>query len=68
MPPIRFAQLDDKLAELMGNQPAVSPAGRDAVWDDRILAGVRGRVQAQPAAAPAPNEIHDVRMRWTRCA
>ncbi|HUX89259.1 MAG TPA: aminopeptidase P N-terminal domain-containing protein [Gallionellaceae bacterium] len=57
------AQLDDKLAELMGNQPALfHPLGAHAVWDDRILA-LRTRVQAQARSGiTAPNEIHDVRM------
>jgi Xaa-Pro aminopeptidase len=58
-----IAQLDDKLAELMGNQPALfHPLGAHAVWDDRILA-LRTRVQAQARSGiTAPNEIHDVRM------
>ncbi len=58
-----IAQLDDKLAGLMGNQPALfHPLGAHAVWDDRILA-LRARVQAQARSGiTAPNEIHDVRM------
>ena len=58
-----IAQLDDKLTELMGNQPALfHPLGAHAVWDDRILA-LRSRVQAQARGGiTAPNEIHDVRM------
>ena len=58
-----IAQLDDKLSELMGNQPALfHPLGAHAVWDDRILA-LRTRVQAQARSGiTAPNEIHDVRM------
>jgi len=58
-----IAQLDDKLVELMGNQPALfHPLGAHAVWDDRILA-LRSRVQAQARSGiTAPNEIHDVRM------
>ncbi len=57
-----IAQLDDKLTELMGNQPALfHPLGKQAVWDDRILA-LRARVQAQVRSGiTAPNEIHDVR-------
>ncbi len=58
-----IAQLDDKLTELMGNQPALfHPLGAHAAWDDRILA-LRSRVQAQARSGiTAPNEIHDVRM------
>lgn len=58
-----IAQLDDKLTELMGNQPALfHPLGAHAVWDDRILA-LRTRVQGQARSGiTAPNEIHDVRM------
>lgn len=58
-----IAQLDDKLTELMGNQPALfHPLGAHAVWDDRILA-LRTRVQSQARSGiTAPNEIHDVRM------
>ncbi len=57
-----IAQLDDKLTELMGNQPALfHPLGKQAAWDDRILA-LRARVQAQVRSGiTAPNEIHDVR-------
>jgi len=57
-----IALLDDRLAELMGNQPALfHPLGAHAVWDDRILA-LRSRVQAQARSGiTAPNEIHDVR-------
>ena len=58
-----IAQLDDRLAELMGNQPALfHPLGAHAVWDDRILA-LRARVQALVRSGiTAPNEIHDIRM------
>jgi len=58
-----IAQLDDKLTELMGNQPALfHPLGAHAIWDDRILA-LRTRVQGQARSGiTAPNEIHDVRM------
>ncbi len=57
-----IAQLDDKLTELMGNQPSLfHPLGKQAAWDDRILA-LRARVQAQVRSGiTAPNEIHDVR-------
>ena len=58
-----IAQLDDKLVEFMGNQPALfHPLGAHAIWDDRILA-LRARVQAlSRSGITAPNEIHDVRM------
>ncbi len=58
-----IAQLDDKLTELMGNQPALfHPLGAHAPWDDRILA-LRACVQAQARSGiTAPNEIHDIRM------
>ncbi len=58
-----IAQLNDKLVELMGNQPALfHPLGAHAMWDDRILE-LRARVQAQARSGiTAPNEIHDVRM------
>ena len=58
-----IAQLDDKLTELMGNQPALfHPLGAHAIWDDRILA-LRSRVQEKSRSGiTAPNEIHDVRM------
>ncbi|MDE2309419.1 MAG: aminopeptidase P N-terminal domain-containing protein [Betaproteobacteria bacterium] len=58
-----IAQLDDRLTELMGNQPALfHPLGAHAAWDDRILA-LRAKVQAQSRSGiTAPNEMHDVRM------
>jgi Xaa-Pro aminopeptidase len=58
-----IAQLDEKLAELMGNQTALYyPVGHDPAWDQRILK-LRGEVQAKVRSGiRAPNEIHDVRM------
>ena len=58
-----IAQLDDKLTELMGNQPALfHPLGAHAAWDDRILA-LRARVQEKVRSGiSAPNEIHDIRV------
>ena len=58
-----IAQLDDKLTELMGNQPALfHPLGAHAAWDDRILA-LRARVQTQVRSGiTAPNELHDIRL------
>lgn len=57
-----IAQLDEKLVELMGNQPALfHPVGHDAAWDARLL-GLRARVQEKVRSGiSAPNEIHDVR-------
>jgi len=58
-----IAQLDDRLVELMGNQPALfHPLGHDAAWDARLL-GLRARVQEKVRSGiSAPNEIHDVRV------
>jgi Xaa-Pro aminopeptidase len=58
-----ITQLDEKLVELMGNQPALfHPVGHDAAWDTRLL-GVRSRVQEKARSGiSAPNEIHDVRV------
>ena len=57
-----IAQLDEKLVELMGNQPALfHPVGHDPAWDARLL-GLRTRVQEMVRSGiSAPNEIHDVR-------
>jgi Xaa-Pro aminopeptidase len=57
-----IAQLDDRLVELMGNQPALLlPLGHDAAWDARLL-GLRARVQEKVrSGVSAPDEIHDVR-------
>ncbi|OGS98239.1 MAG: Xaa-Pro aminopeptidase, partial [Gallionellales bacterium RBG_16_56_9] len=56
------AQLDEKLTELMCNQPALFyPLGGDAAWDQRILK-LRSAVQTKARSGiRAPNEIHDVR-------
>ncbi len=58
-----IAQLDDKLAELMCNQPALFyPLGAHALWDGRIIE-LRARVQAQArSGVTAPDEMHDVRV------
>jgi Xaa-Pro aminopeptidase len=54
--------LDDRLVELMGNQPALFyPLGADCAWDERIVR-LRGRVQGRVRSGiSAPNEISDVR-------
>ena len=56
-------QLDEKLAELIGNQPALFyPMGLDAGWDRRILE-LRGSVQQKiRSGIRAPDQIRDVRM------
>jgi Xaa-Pro aminopeptidase len=55
-------RFDEKLAELLGNQPALFyPLGADAAWDRRLL-DLRGKVQAKiRSGIRAPDEIHDVR-------
>jgi Xaa-Pro aminopeptidase len=57
-----IAQLDEKLAELMGNQPVLFyPLGADPAWDERILK-LRRSVQAKVRSGiRAPDEIRDVR-------
>lgn len=57
-----IAQLDEKLIELMGNQPAVFFAlGADTEWDARLVR-LRAAVQAKSRSGiRAPDEIHDVR-------
>ena len=57
-----MARLDEKLAELMGNQPTLFyPLGADAAWDQRILR-LRGSIQEKTRSGiRAPDEIRDVR-------
>ena len=57
-----IAQLDEKLAELMGNQPVLYyPVGADAGWDARIIR-LREAVKAKSRSGiRAPSEIRDVR-------
>jgi Xaa-Pro aminopeptidase len=57
-----IAQLDEKLTELMCNQPALFyPLGDDIAWDQRILK-LRGTVQEKVRSGiRAPDEIRDVR-------
>ena len=57
-----IAQLDEKLAELLGNQAALFyPVGSDAAWDQRIL-NLREAVKAKSRnGIGAPDEIRDVR-------
>ncbi|KAF0204094.1 MAG: Xaa-Pro [Gallionellaceae bacterium] len=57
-----IAQLDEKLTELMGDQPLLFyPVGADADWDARIIR-LREAVKAKARSGiRAPNEIRDVR-------
>ncbi|MBI5006534.1 MAG: aminopeptidase P N-terminal domain-containing protein [Nitrosomonadales bacterium] len=57
-----IAQLDEKLIELMGNQPTLSyPVGADAGWDARLLR-LREAVKAKSRSGiRPPGEIRDVR-------
>lgn len=55
-------QLDEKLTELMGNQPVLFyPLGKDAALDQRLLK-LRAAVQAKVRSGiRAPDEVRDVR-------
>ncbi|MDP2143159.1 MAG: Xaa-Pro aminopeptidase [Gallionella sp.] len=55
-------QLDEKLIELMGNQPILFyPLGKDADWDQRLLK-LRAAVQAKVRSGiRAPDEVRDIR-------
>ena len=57
-----IAQLDEKLTELIGDQPRLFyPLGHDGAWDQRVLK-LRGAVQSKARSGiRAPNELHDVR-------
>ncbi|MBI5919303.1 MAG: Xaa-Pro aminopeptidase [Nitrosomonadales bacterium] len=57
-----IAQLDEKLVELMSNQPTLyCPLGADTNWDARLLK-LRGAVQAKVrSGVRAPDELRDVR-------
>ena len=57
-----IAQLDEKLIELMGNQPALLyPLGANATWDQRLLK-LRDAVQKKVRSGiKAPDELRDVR-------
>lgn len=57
-----IAQLDEKLVELMGDQPALfHPLGANPEWDTRLLR-LRAAVQGKSRSGiRAPDEIHDVR-------
>jgi Xaa-Pro aminopeptidase len=57
-----IAQLDEKLIELMGDQPVLfHPLGASADWDARLIR-LRAAVQEKSRSGIcAPDEIHDVR-------
>ncbi len=55
-------QLDEKLIELMGNQPVLFfPVGADAVWDARLLKLREALKEKARGGIRAPNKISDVR-------
>ncbi len=56
-----IAQLDEKLIELMANQPTLFyPLGRNATWDERIIS-LRNTVQTKArGGVHAPDKICDV--------
>jgi Xaa-Pro aminopeptidase len=57
-----IAQLDEKLAELMGNQPALYyPVGADAAWDARLLRLREAVKEKARSGIHAPGAIRDVR-------
>jgi len=57
-----IALLDEKLTELLGNQPALYyPLGADAAWDQRVIK-LRSAVQEKiRSGIRAPDQISDVR-------
>jgi Xaa-Pro aminopeptidase len=57
-----IAKLDEKLIELMGNQPTLFyPLGANAAWDQRLLK-LRSAVQEKARSGIlAPDELRDVR-------
>jgi Xaa-Pro aminopeptidase len=57
-----ITQLDEKLIELMGNQPVLfHPLGASADWDARLIR-LRAAVREKSRSGlRAPDEIHDVR-------
>ena len=57
-----IAQLDEKLVELMGNQPVLFyPLGVDASWDTRIIKLRAAAQEKSRTGIRAPDEVHDVR-------
>jgi Xaa-Pro aminopeptidase len=57
-----IAQLDAKLTELLGNQPALFyPLGADPAWDARLLRLREAVKEKARSGIRAPNEVRDVR-------
>ncbi|GAB4117888.1 MAG: aminopeptidase P N-terminal domain-containing protein [Sideroxydans sp.] len=57
-----IAQLDEKLTELMANQPVLFyPVGADADWDARLLKLRAAVKEKSRSGIRTPNEIRDVR-------
>lgn len=57
-----IAQLDEKLIELMGNQPTLFyPVGANADWDARLFRVREAVKEKARSGIRAPNEIRDVR-------
>ncbi len=58
-----IAELDERVPQLMGNQPALHYApGAEAAWDARVLQWLNAvRAQARTGVS-APSAIHDVRV------
>ena len=55
-------QLDDKLAELMGNQPILFyPLGTNAEWDARLLKSREAVKAKSRSGVKAPAELRDIR-------
>jgi Xaa-Pro aminopeptidase len=55
-------QFDEKLIELMGNQPVLFyPVGADANWDASIIKSREAVKAKSRTGVRAPSEIHDVR-------
>jgi Xaa-Pro aminopeptidase len=57
-----IAQLDEKLTELMGNQPVLFfPLGTDPAWNARLLRVRESIKQKARSGIHAPSELRDVR-------
>jgi Xaa-Pro aminopeptidase len=57
-----ISQLDEKICELMGNQPALFyPVGADAEWDARVIKSREAVKAKSRSGVRAPTEIRDVR-------
>ncbi len=57
-----IGDLDAKLAELLGDQPALHyPVGADAAWDARAMGWMNAVRAKARAGTGAPDRIHDVR-------